>query len=234
MAVDEDLVGEVRRALAAAADPTKAEGMRAYLKSALPCYGVYTPTMRRVFAEAFARHPLASSEDWTDTVLALWDGATHREERYAAIALTGHRRYRAYQVPDVLPVYDHLVVTGAWWDLVDWVATKRVGPLVRAHPVDVAPVMCRWAADDDLWRRRTAVLHQVGAKAETDAGRLADCLEPNLDRREFFLRKAVGWALRDYSRTAPDWVRGYVSAHEDRLSGLSRREALRRLGPRPS
>lgn len=229
MAVDDGLVREVRRALSAAADPARAEGMRAYLKSALPCYGVYTPAMRAIWRDVFDRCPLGSAGDWRDTVLALWDGATHREERYAAIALTGHRRYRDHQVPAALPLYDHLVVTGAWWDLVDVVATGRVGPLVRAHPGDLVPVVRAWAADDDLWRRRTAVLHQVGAKSRTDVALLRDCLEPNLGRREFFLRKAVGWALRDYARTDPEWVRAYVCQHEDRLSGLSRREAMKHL-----
>jgi 3-methyladenine DNA glycosylase AlkD len=229
MAVDTTLVAAVRQALAAAADPPKAAGMRAYLKSELPCHGVYSPAMRAIWRDVFGRCPLDSTADWQDTVRALWDEAGYREERYAAIALTGHRRYRPYQVPAVLPLYDHLVVTGAWWDLVDGVATGRVGPLVRAFPDELAPVMRAWAADEDLWRRRTAVLHQVGAKDRTDVRLLQDCLEPNLERREFFLRKAVGWALRDHAHTDPDWVRRYVRDHGDRLSPLSRREAVRHL-----
>jgi len=227
---DRALVTAVRRALAEAGDPAKAEGMRRYLKSELPCHGIYTPAMRRIWREVFGAHPLPDRITWHDTVLALWDDATHREERYAALGLAGHRLYRGYQDPSVMPLYDHLVVTGAWWDLVDAVAVKHIGPLVRAHPEPLTPVVRRWADDDHVWRRRTAVIHQVGAKRATDVRLLAACLEPNLDRPEFFLRKGIGWALRDYARTDPTWVRGYVRDHRDRLSPLSLREATKHLG----
>lgn len=207
--------------------------MRAYLKSELPCYGVYTPQMKRIWREVIPRHPLATRSAFETTVLALWDGATHREDRYAALAVTDHRLYRAYQDPAAVPLYDHLVVTGAWWDLVDVVATRRLGRIRRSYPVELDPLMRTWAADDDLWRRRTAVICQVGGRTDTDTQLLAAVLEPNLDRREFFLRKAVGWALRDYSWTDPDWVRAYVSRHLTRLSALSLKEATRRLAGPP-
>jgi 3-methyladenine DNA glycosylase AlkD len=229
MAADQSLIADVRRALAEAGDADKAAGMQRYLKSRLPCYGVLTPTLVRIWREVFGAHPLPDRETWHDTVLALWDDAAYREERYAAMGLAGHRLYMPYQDPTTLPLYDHLVVTGAWWDLVDSLATKRIGPLVRAFPGELVPVMYKWARDDDLWRRRTAVIHQVGAKRKTDADLLADCLEPNLDRPEFFLRKAIGWALRDYARTDPSWVSAYVDTHNERLSPLSRREAMKNI-----
>ncbi len=226
------LVQHLHERLARAADPTKADGMRPYLKSELPCYGVYTPEMKRIWREVIPQHPLPDRVSYEATVRVLWDGATHREDRYAALAVTDHRLYREYQDPAALPLYDHLVVTGAWWDLVDVVATRRIGRIRRAFPDDLDPVMRSWADDHDLWRRRAAVICQVGGKRHTDTGLLVDVLEPNLDRGEFFLRKAVGWALRDYSWTEPEWVRAYVADHTARLSPLSRREATRRLaGP---
>ena len=226
------LVDDLRAQLARAADPDRAEGMRRYLKSELPCYGVYTPEMKQIWRRVIPEHPLPDRGSYEATVRVLWDGATHREDRYAALAVTDHRLYRAYQDPAALPLYDHLVVTGAWWDLVDVVATRRLGRIRRAFPDDLDPVMRTWADDPDLWRRRTAVICQVGGKDHTDTGLLVDVLEPNLDRSEFFLRKAVGWALRDYSWTDPEWVRAYVASHTDRLSSLSRREAVKRLaGP---
>src|SRR5688500_2234780 len=91
------LIAAVRTALTAAADPAKAAPMQAYMKSAMPLYGVQAPVLRRVCRDVFAAHPLDSVETWQDTVLALWRGARFREDRYAAIELTGARRYRTYQ-----------------------------------------------------------------------------------------------------------------------------------------
>jgi 3-methyladenine DNA glycosylase AlkD len=226
---DKIIVSDVRAALASAADPDKAIGMQAYMKSALPFRGVQKPERVRVLREVFASHPLPSEAVWSATVRELWHGAQFREERYAAIDLTGHRLYRAYQRPDTLPLYEDLIVTGAWWDYVDEIAARRVGPILRAAPVRVAPVMRAWATNSDLWRRRTAILCQLGARESVDRDLLADCLETNLADREFFIRKAIGWALRDFARQDPTWVRAFVARHAGRLSPLSYREATKHL-----
>jgi 3-methyladenine DNA glycosylase AlkD len=162
---------------------------------------------------------------------ALWDEAEHREERYAALALAGHRRYRDHQDAELLPFYAHLVRSGAWWDLVDDIASHLVGPILLSHHESAAPVVRGWASDDDRWLRRTSVICQLGAKDRTDVDMLTSAIDANVDDRDVFLRKAIGWALREYARTDPDWVRAFVAARADRLSGLSRREALKHLGP---
>jgi 3-methyladenine DNA glycosylase AlkD len=174
-------------------------------------------------------HPLPDEASWRHTALALWREAEYREERYLAIALTGHRAYAAYQTPAALPLYEELIVTGAWWDYVDEVAISRLGPILRAHPEIGRPLALAWRGDPDLWRRRSAIIHQVKAKAATDLGLLTACIEPNLADRDFFIRKAIGWALRDYAWTDPDWVRAWVADHDAQLSGLSRREALKNI-----
>lgn len=157
------------------------------------------------------------------------DEATHREDRYAATALAGHRAYRAWQDAETLPLYRHLVVTGAWWDHVDEVATHRVGPILLSHRATGTPVVRSWATDEDLWLRRASVICQLGARDRTDVELLRHAVESNLDDPSFWLRKAIGWALRQYARTDPDWVRDRVAEWDGRLSGLSRREALRHL-----
>jgi 3-methyladenine DNA glycosylase AlkD len=119
-----------------------------------------------------------------------------------------------------LPMYEELIVTGAWWDLVDEVATRLVGELELGF-------LRSWAVDPDLWKRRTAIIAQITRKDRTDAELLFDCIEPNRGDREFFIRKAIGWALREYSKVDPDAVVRYCATHE--LSPLSRREALRIL-----
>jgi 3-methyladenine DNA glycosylase AlkD len=231
VSADPGLVAAVRDGLATAADAAKAPAMQAYMKSVMPYRGVASPGQKQVFAQVLAAHPLVARRTWQDTVRELWDGAAFREERYAAIALLADRRYATYRDPKTMPLIDHLVVTGAWWDHVDSLATRTVGPLVRTYPAELVPLMLRWAVDPDLWRRRTAIIHQVGAKAATDTDLLVACIGPNLPSTEFFLRKAIGWALRDLAWTRPEWVQAYVREHAAELSGLSRREALKNVGP---
>lgn len=231
MTADSALIADLRAGLAVAGDPDRVAGAQAYLKSTMPMRGVRMGDLRRVTRGALAERPLRDRASWQDTVLELWDGARFREERYAALEVAGHRSARAWQDPDVLPLYRHLVVSGAWWDLVDGVATHLVGGVLRTYPDEVAPIMRAWAVDDDLWVRRTAVLSQVGAGDTVDLDLLTDCLEPNLERSEFWLRKACGWALRVVAPRDPQWVRGFVAAHRDRMSGLTLREATRRLPP---
>jgi 3-methyladenine DNA glycosylase AlkD len=222
-----DLVGAVRAGLARVADPAKAGDMRRYMKSELPFRGVAKPERVELAKGLFAAHPLPDAEAWVAAVLELWRGAGYREERYLALDLLG--AYPRWQNTGLLPVYDELVVTGAWWDFVDEIASRRVGPLLRSDPDVVAPLVRTWARDDDRWRRRTSVICQLGSMAATDTDLLAECVEANLTDPDFFLRKGIGWALRQHSRTDPDWVRTFVDTHPA-LSPLSRREALKHLG----
>lgn len=229
MTPDRALVATVRKGLAELADPVRAPGMQAYMKSTMPYLGVATPERRRLLRFLFDSHPVDDRTSWEATVLDLWREASFREERYAAIELSGHRRYRGWQDPDLVPVYDEIIVTGAWWDYVDEIAIRRIGPILRTHSVVMRPMLLRWSRDVDQWRRRTSVICQVGAKQATDVELLAACIEANLDDRDFFLRKGIGWALRDYARTDPAWVQRLVAQHADRISGLSRREALKHV-----
>jgi 3-methyladenine DNA glycosylase AlkD len=225
---DRALVEDVRAALRAVADPAKAEPMRAYMRSAMPFLGVPTPERTAALRPVLSAHPLRDAAAWRGTLLALWREATHREERYAALVLA--RRYPRLLVaePDAsVEMLDELVVTGAWWDLVDDTAIRLVGPLLLAHPDLVAPAMRRWARDADRWRRRTAVICQIGAKDRVDTALLAEAIEANAADPDFFLRKGIGWALRQHARADPDWVRHFVASHA--LSPLSRREALKHL-----
>jgi len=225
------LVAALREGLAALGDAEKAPQMQAYMKSAMPFRGVQTPRRRRLVRDVLATHGAPATRDaWIATVRELWDDAAYREERYVALDLCAHRSARAWQDPDALPLYDHLVVTGAWWDLVDPVATHLVGPILRAAPDEVAPVVRGWSRDPDRWRRRAAVIVQIGAKAATGTALLADAVTANLADPDFFLRKGIGWALREYAKTDPGWVRAFVDAHRHELSPLSLREATKHLG----
>ncbi len=226
---DRPLVRAVRAALRELADPEKAPIIQAYMKSSMPCLGVQTPYHRAACRRVFAEHPLASPEAWRDTVLALWREAEYREERHAAINLTGDRAYRDYQRMKALPMYREMVVTGAWWDWVDAVAVQRLVHLLRRSPKVMARQMRAWAHSRDLWKRRSAIICQIKQKADTDLDLLYDAIAPAIGEREFFLRKAIGWALREHAKTDPHEVIRYVRQHKDSLSPLSKREAVRNL-----
>jgi len=223
------LITHLRRELQARADPVQAGPMRAYMKSKLPFYGVKTPTRRRLCRAAFEAHRLATFGEWQRVTLALWRAARYREERYAAIELTGYRRYRRFQTMESLPLYEEMITTGAWWDYVDVIAGHRLRTLLERHPKIMTPRMRSWSHAPDLWKRRSAILCQLRRKQDTDLELLYHCIEANLDDPEFFVRKAIGWALRDYAWTDPQEVQRYVAARADALSPLSRREALKNL-----
>ena len=229
MAADRKLIARVRASLKDAADPARAPGMQAYMKSVMPYMGVMAGPQRNVTRSAFKAHPLADFEDWRDTALALWRDATFREERYAAQDLVGYPRYKAFQTPASMAMYEEFIVDGAWWDHVDDIAIHRIGPLLIDYRDEIEPVMRAWSTDDDMWRRRTSIICQVGAKSDIDLGLLYDCIEPNMADTEFFIRKAIGWALRSHAWLNPAEVARYVEANEDRLSGLSKREARKNM-----
>lgn len=226
---DRELIVALRERLGRQANPERAAAMRAYMKSTMPFAGVGAPEQKRIFRAVFAAYPLPSFEAWRATVLTLAREARVREERYAAIALAEERRYRTYQTLAALPIYEELIVTGAWWDLVDTPAIHLVGGLHQRFPEPMAETLLRWSVADDRWLRRTAILAQLQHPAAIDEALLFACIEPNLGDHDFFIRKAIGWALREYAKTRPAAVRDYVRTHEGTLSPLSRREALKHL-----
>ena len=226
--MNNELVSAVRAELRALADPARAEEMRAYMKSEMPFHGVPGSVRKPMLKRLFAEYPLADKATWLATVLYCWREATFREERYVAIELAGHRPYRVWHGPDLLPHYEELIVTGAWWDFVDEIAIRHVGPILHGHRDIVTPIMRAWSTDADRWKRRTSVICQIKAKADTDLALLSDCIEATVDDRDFFLRKGIGWALRQHAKTDPEWVRRFVATHPS-LSPLSTREALKHL-----
>ena len=202
--------------------------MQAYMKSKMPYRGVRAPELRTICNRVFAEHLLASREEWQAAVLELWRGARFREERYAAMELAANKRYAKFRTAVVLSMFEEMIVTGAWWDHVDGVA-HLVGELLRSQPQQMRPVMRAWSKDANLWKRRVSIICQISFKKDTDLELLYANIEPNLADRDFFIRKAIGWALRAYAWTDPIEIARYVRLHESQLSGLSSREALKNI-----
>jgi 3-methyladenine DNA glycosylase AlkD len=201
--------------------------MQAYMKSEMPYLGVTAPKVRGVCREVFASYPFVDAMTWRSDVLSLWRGAKHREERYAAIALVGHGKAEGFRRLDVLAMYEEMIVTGAWWDYVDDLSEHRVGPLLLAYPREMRKALLAWSRSPDMWKRRAAIICQMHFRGEVDRKLLYACIQPSLSSKEFFLRKAIGWALRQLAWYDVDEVIRYVKEHESELSPLSRREALK-------
>ena len=202
--------------------------MQAYMKSTMPYYGINSPQVKAICKKVFEEHPFRTCGEWRAAILELWRGAHYREERYAAIRLVSLKRHRECWSPHLMPMLEEMIVSGAWWDYVDEIA-HVVGDLLHSHRKEMRPVMRAWSTDPNLWKRRVSIICQISFKRDTDLDLLYANIEPNLADRDFFIRKAIGWALRAYAWTDPKEIARYVREHEAELSGLSRREALKNI-----
>jgi 3-methyladenine DNA glycosylase AlkD len=223
------ILTELRNELKKAAVPAKAPEMQAYMKSAMPFHGVQTPMRRAICRQVFKDLTFKTAKDWENEVRSMWQEARFREEKYCALQLCSHKSAGNYQTPKALKLYEYLIVDGAWWDYVDTLAADRVGGLLENHPQEIKPLMLEWSRSKDMWKRRTSIICQLNLKQSFDLELLYSCIEPSLGSKEFFLQKAIGWALRQHAWRDPKEVKRYVAQNEARLAPLSQREALKNL-----
>ncbi len=216
----------VQEELKKVADPEKAPQMQAYLKTDMPMYGVQKPDRMPIYREMKASFAPRSQTEYEERVLALW-ALPHREEKYAAIAYAG--QHRDFQTTASVPLYERLIREGAWWDFVDFVAVDLIGQVFLAERAAMNPVIDGYVTDDSMWIRRTSLIAHNKHKGQTDEARLFNHCLHLAPEKEFFIRKAIGWALREYSKTAPEAVRGFLVENRARLSGLSYREGAKHL-----
>lgn len=221
-----EFIDKLSERLVQVAQAEKAPSMASYMKSVMPYRGVTSPIVRTTVRALAKDHPFTSIEQLSTSCFQLWNDAEFREERYAAIMLCDTKLARGNMT--LLPFYEHVIDTGLWWDYVDSVA-PRMWELLKAHPDVIKPKLIAYAKDKNFWRRRTAIIAQLPAKGATDVDLLSLAILPNLNDREFFIRKAIGWALRQYAKTNPDWVRAFLETHAEQLSPLSLREASKYL-----
>jgi 3-methyladenine DNA glycosylase AlkD len=213
----------IEAALRAAGDPVRAEHERRYLKSSLGHFGTSVPATRKVAKNAGR----FGHDDLIAIVEALWTRPVH-ECRAAAVELLD--LHGALLEPADLALIEKLIRESRTWALVDNLAASVAGPLVERHPQLLA-MLDRWAADEDFWIRRSALLALLLAlrRGEGDFERFGTYADAMLDEREFFIRKAIGWVLRDTSKKRPDLVYGWLLPRAARASGVTRREAVKHL-----
>ncbi len=218
-------IDEVIAAYRHAADPDRAADMARYMKGRFSFFGIAAPRRRAIDRDVTAGWA-PPDEDALRTLLADAWTCDEREVQYFAIDRLG--RFRTRLSPASLPALRDAIVTRSWWDTVDAIAARLVGDIVRRHR-ETQPLVAGWIDADDMWLRRAALLHQLGFGADADEELLFALCADRAHDTEFFIRKAIGWALRQHARVAPDEVRRFLVDHEDELAPLSRREAAKHL-----
>ena len=215
-------VEELKKELKAVAIPNDAMAMKAYMKNKFEFLGVKTPA-RRKLAKVFFKQHTDSVIDW-NFINEAWNNP-YRELQYVALDYLEIRK--KLLAPSDLPRLKKLAQTKSWWDTVDFL-DRLVGSIIARFPETKATILS-WSCDEDIWLRRLAIDHQLLKKEETDTELLEKILVNNLGQTEFFINKAIGWALRDYSKTNPDWVRDFIEWHQAEMATLSIREGSKYL-----
>ena len=204
------------------ANADDARAMKAYMRSRFEFLGVKTPARRKA-AKAFFKKHGGADIDWR-FVRQAWEHP-FREIQYAALDYLKTRKNLLR--PGDLPQLKKLAQTKSWWDTIDFL-DRLAGGIIAGFP-ETRPVILQWSRDEDIWLRRLAIDHQLLRKDQTDQHLLEQILVNNLNQTEFFINKAIGWALRDYSKTNPEWVKNFIRQHHGKMAPLSIREASKYL-----
>ena len=220
------IVSFLRDSFNESADPEDAAAMQAYMKSEIPFYGIRSSDRKKMISEAFKSFPIKSYREFTIVAEQLWNGS-FREEKYAAIAIL--KRYRKFHSMELLSLLTMMIKTGAWWDFVDEISAHLVGALLQKYPAQMKKILCEWIDDENIWIRRSAILAQLRFKQNTDAEMLFGFCTKCLEEKDFWIRKAIGWALREYSKSNRQAVSNFVDENKSVMSGLTLKEASKYL-----
>lgn len=215
-------VEDIFQGLKEVANPEDAIHMKAYMKDQFEFLGVKTP-VRRKLSKVFFKKNSSLAIDWK-FIHQAWDNP-YREMQY--VVLDYLQLKQKALTPSDLPKIKKLAQTKPWWDTIDFLC-RSVGYICLHYP-ETKKFVLEWSRDEDFWLRRLAIEHQLLQKEETDVQLLEQILINNLNQTEFFINKAIGWALRDYSKTNPDWVLEFIEKYKDKLSKLSIKEGSKYL-----
>ena len=209
--------------LEAVKDPHKATPMEAYMRYQFSFLGIAAPERNALYKKYFPSAKKTKLIDW-DFVDTCWE----KEPReYQYVAANYLKAMQSYLTENDLPKLERLVVTKSWWDTVD-ILDRVVGSLVANHP-ELEEVLLKWSLSDNIWLRRVAIDHQLLRKENSNVQLMEKVLLNNLDQTEFFINKAIGWALRDYSKTNPEWVASFIEKNKERMTDPSIKEASKYL-----
>lgn len=216
------MIDKIKDLLIENQDAAQAEKMSAYMQNRFPFAGIPKPKLKELmkpFLKETAKAPL----DWA-LIFGLWE-LEQREAQYIALAYL--EKHRKQLLPGDLANLKALITTKSWWETVDTI-DALVGEIVKKDE-GLKAVMLLWAVDENMWLRRTAIDFQQKYKGDTDTLLLEKIIAANLGSREFFINKAIGWSLRDYSKVNPDWVRDFIERYREQMAPLSIKEASKYL-----
>jgi 3-methyladenine DNA glycosylase AlkD len=207
------------------ADPSQAVPMKKYMRDQFEFLGIKTPQNVALRKEFIAKHGLPELDELDQVLRDLWS-LPQREFQYVAVGLLG--KIEKKLPPEFIETIEFLITTKSWWDTVDSIAGNTVGMHFKRFPAVRKKHLARWRKSENFWLKRTAILFQLNYKQETDFELLCEIIRENLGSKEFFINKAIGWALRQYARTDPVAVKKFVKETKE-LNPLSRREAMKHL-----
>ena len=216
------ILKQLQNAFEENADPKKAERMSAYMKYNFPFYGLQKKERQTVSRPFLKQMVKGLSEETPDFCHALWQ-KDEREFQYFGMDLLA-RTSKVWNKPEYMEFIEYLIVHKSWWDTVDYLCVNCAGLLFKTYP-EVEIYRDKWLFSDNLWLNRSAILYQLKFKKQTDEEFLYEVIRYNRNDKRFFIRKAIGWALREYSKTNLDFV--LTTLDKIPLSGLSVREALK-------
>ncbi|BDD12210.1 hypothetical protein FUAX_46420 (plasmid) [Fulvitalea axinellae] len=212
----------IEKAMGARANPERAEGQKSYMKNRFEFFGLASTERREIQKPFLQKTALPSKGDAYAYIKELWQ-KDQRELQYFAQELAF--RYRSQISLDDIKLYEYMITEKSWWDSVDFIASNLVGNYFRKYPDERERLVQRWLDSGNIWLQRSALLFQLKYKSDLDTELLTATIEILLAGNEFFINKAIGWILREYGKTNPQWVLDFADKHK--LSPLSRREALR-------
>ncbi|TVR79643.1 MAG: DNA alkylation repair protein [Saprospirales bacterium] len=213
---------ELKRIFQSKSDPATASGQEAYMKNHFPFFGIKTP-VRRQFQKPILKIIKAESAlKRSELIKELWM-LPQREFQYFGQELVFEKRRQIE--PDEIDLIKYMVANKSWWDTVDYIASKIAGHYFMKYPEKIQTTTRNWIQSGNIWLIRTAILFQLHYKEKTDTQLLEEIIKSQVGTEEFFINKAIGWVLRQYSRTNPHWVRSFADRTE--LHPLSRREGLK-------
>jgi 3-methyladenine DNA glycosylase AlkD len=203
-------------------NPLKASQMKAYMRGQYDYFGIASPERKIIFAEHRNKFGLIPEALTNEIVKACWL-APEREYQYFAMEMLNKvtRRY----THEYIQLFEYMITNKSWWDTIDYIAANLVGSYFKKYPEIIHSKTADWMDSENMWLQRTCLIFQLKYKSQLDTALLESFIFKLKDSKQFFIRKAIGWVLREYSKTNPEYVKNFVQNNS--LSGLSRVEALK-------
>lgn len=219
-----DIIEQLEKEFKRNGDIIIATQQKSYLKNLFDAYGIKTPNRREIQKPFFVKEFLPKKEEAHKTIKILWQ-KPQREFHYFAQELA--KKYTKKCDKNDIYLFEYMITHNSWWDTVDFISVHLVGEYFKQFPELKNELINKWLKSGNIWLNRTAIIFQLKYKEKIDTNILTTVIKANLNSTEFFINKAIGWILREYTRTNSKWVIDFVQENENQLSNLSKREALR-------